>query len=113
NVAFEDGPNYAGIEQKKCSNCGDCVSGCNVGAKRTLLVNYLPDAVRHGAEIFCEVSRSHLSRDNGKWIVHVELLDAGRERYDAPPAFVTADMVFVAAGVFGSTEILHRSRAKG
>ena len=56
NVTFTDGPNAAGVEQRACNLCGDCVSGCNHRAKNTVTENYLPDAVAHGAHIFCEVS---------------------------------------------------------
>ena len=37
-------PNAQGVEQKPCIDCGDCVTGCNVGAKNTLYMNYLPVA---------------------------------------------------------------------
>ena len=35
-----------------CVGCGDCVSGCNYSAKSTIIMNYLPDAKNHSAEIF-------------------------------------------------------------
>ncbi|WPB75200.1 alpha/beta fold hydrolase [Archangium violaceum] len=114
NVTFEDGVNEAGVFQKACNNCGDCCSGCNVGAKNTVLMNYLPDARRHGAEIFCETSVRYLERGaNGKWLVHFQVLDTGREKFDAPLLTVSADLVVLAAGSLGSTEILLRSKAKG
>ena len=55
-VTFEDTPsNHVGVPQPKCTGCGNCCGGCNVGAKNTLNMNYLPDAKAHGAEIFTEV----------------------------------------------------------
>lgn len=114
NVTFEDGHNEAGVHQKACTLCGDCCSGCNVGAKNTVLMNYLPDAKRHGAEIYCETAVRHVERSaDGRWLVHFQLLETGRERFDAPALFVTADIVILAAGVLGSTEILLRSKEKG
>lgn len=114
NVTFEDGPNAAGVFQKACNNCGDCCSGCNVGAKNTVLMNYLPDAKRHGAEIYCETSVRYVERSSdGKWLVHYQVLDTGREKFDAPLLTVSADIVVLAAGTLGSTEILLRSKEKG
>src|SRR5690606_25058962 len=51
-VSFEPGINAAGIAQPGCTLCGDCCAGCNVGAKNTVALTYLPDAVRHGAEVY-------------------------------------------------------------
>ena len=63
NVTFTAGPNAAGIEQPACTLCGDCCSGCNVGAKNTVQMTYLPDAARHGASIFTEATVSHVRQD--------------------------------------------------
>ena len=113
NVTFTDERNAAGVEQHACNGCGDCVSGCNVGAKNTLLMNYLPDAVRHGARIFTEVDVRHVARAGTRWSVTIRPLDGGREDFDhAADILVTADIVVVGAGVLGSTEILLRSAAR-
>lgn len=116
NVTFDKLPNnlnHVGVEQLPCNHCGDCVSGCNNKAKNTTLMNYLPDATNHGAEIFCQAQVRHLERDGNGWIVHFQYLDSGREKFDAPTLFVKADIVVVSAGTLGSTEILLRSRDKG
>jgi len=113
NVTFEDGVNGVGVEQHKCALCGDCVTGCNYAAKNTVLMNYLPDARNHGAEIYTRVAVQHLERKTGGWLVHYQLLDSGREAFDAPTLFLSADLVVLAAGTLGSTEILLRSKAKG
>ena len=44
------------FDQPACNGCGNCVSGCNTGAKNTLNMNYLPDAKVHGATFFTKVS---------------------------------------------------------
>ena len=113
NVTFEDRKNNAGVNQYKCELCGDCMTGCNYGAKNTTLMNYLPDAKNHGAEIFTGVAVQYISKTDNKWVVHYLIEDAGSEKFNAPDLFVTADIVVVGGGTLGSTEILLRSREKG
>jgi cholesterol oxidase len=108
-VTFAPTVNPAGIAQPACTGCGDCCGGCNVGAKNTVALSYLPDAARHGAEIFTHARVSHVTRErDGGWCVHVERQDGGGERLQ-----VEADIVVLAAGTLGSTEILLRSRERG
>jgi cholesterol oxidase len=109
NVTFTEGVNRFGVPQHACECCGDCVSGCNYAAKNTLIMNYLPDAKAHGAEMYTEVSVRFVEPVRDRWAVHYELLDAGRERFAPPPMMVTAAVVILAAGTLGSTEILLRS----
>ena len=116
NVNFETLPNntnHVGVQQLPCVGCGDCMSGCNYRAKNTVLMNYLPDAKNNGAEIFTEVSVRYLERRNERWIVHYQLQNTGREKFNAPTMFVSADIVVLAAGTLGSTEILLRSQKNG
>lgn len=112
-VTFKDGINHVGVEQKACNNCGDCVSGCNYKAKNTLLMNYLPDARNFGAQIFCGASVRYVEKQGNGWLVHYQIVDSGQEKFDAPTQFVQADIVVLAAGTLGSTEILLRSKANG
>ncbi|HYZ92250.1 MAG TPA: GMC family oxidoreductase [Actinomycetota bacterium] len=114
NVTFADGTNAAGIEQRACSLCGDCVTGCNHWAKNTVLMNYLPDAHRHGAHIFTEIqARTVRKRPDGTWLIEYVDLSVARRRPWRRTRFVTADVVVLAAGSLGSTEILLRSRYAG
>jgi cholesterol oxidase len=113
NVNFEDKINKVGVAQHKCANCGDCVTGCNHAAKNTTHMNYLPDAVNHGADIFCEAGVSYIERSGNQWLVHFDVYNTGREKFYPPALFVKADKVIVSAGSLGSTEILLRSAAKG
>lgn len=132
-VSFEDNVNPAGIAQPACTLCGDCCGGCNVGAKNTVALTYLPDAVRHGADLYTHAKVSHVVKDagSGKWRVHLRSVaeDDSKSRSkgkddgagatgatgatDAGLFAVTADMVILAAGTLGSTEILLRSRDEG
>jgi cholesterol oxidase len=113
NVNYEEGINRVGVEQHPCNGCGDCVTGCNYAAKNTTLMNYLPDAKNHGAEIFTQTSVRYLEKRDGKWVVHFQELNEGREDFNAPLLSVTADIVVLAAGTLGSTEILLRTRDHG
>ena len=108
-VSFEEIVNPAGVTQPACTLCGDCCSGCNVGAKNTTAMTYLPDAKAHGAEIFTELSVSHFAKRDGGWRVHF----APSELNGAGPRFVDARIVVLGAGTLGSTEILLRSREQG
>lgn len=114
NVSFEDKlDNEVGIAQPKCTNCGDCVTGCNVGAKNTTAMNYLPDAFNHGAEIFTEVDVRYVEKTAHGWKVNFQPANTGREVFKAADMFVFADNVILSAGSLGSTEILFRSAKNG
>jgi cholesterol oxidase len=108
-VSFEETVNPAGVAQAACTLCGDCCSGCNVGAKNTVAMTYLPDAKAHGAEMFTALTVSHVEKLSGGWRVHF----APSEDKDGAPSHVDAKTVLLAAGTLGSTEILLRSRERG
>jgi cholesterol oxidase len=112
-VSFEATVNPAGIAQPACTRCGDCCGGCNAGAKNTVALTYLPDAARHGAEIFTHAKVRRVAKGaDGRWQVHLQRLDSPAGA--APSEMrVSADVVVLAAGTLGSTEILLRSRATG
>jgi cholesterol oxidase len=113
NVTFSDGKNVAGVEQKACNGCGDCVTGCNYRAKNTTLMNYLPDAKNHGAEIFTKVAVDRVELKNGKWVVRYKVMGTGQEKFWNTTSFVTADLVILAAGTLGTSEIMIRSKNEG
>lgn len=114
NVTFVDGPNAVGVRQNACTLCGDCCSGCNYGAKNSVLMNYLPDAHWHGAQVFTQVDVRSVQRWEGKWRVAYDVLGEGRTSSpDATSRFVLADVVVLAAGTLGSTQILLRSKDLG
>ena len=111
-VSFAETVNPAGITQPACTNCGDCCGGCNVGAKNTVALTYLPEAHNHGAEIFTEAKVRHVARDDdGSWRVTVQDLTA--EKGVPRELIVAAGVVVLAAGTLGTTEILLRSAERG
>lgn len=114
NVHFkQDKVNSIGVPQEPCNNCGDCITGCNYEAKKTLCFTYLPIAKSYGAQIYvqCDVDRIE-ARDDGRWDVHFQRLKTGHESIE-PSEKLTARAVVVGAGVLGTAGILMRSRNAG
>ncbi|HEX2705374.1 MAG TPA: GMC family oxidoreductase [Candidatus Lustribacter sp.] len=104
-----------GPDRVGCTECGNCMVGCRIGAKNTLRKNYLALAERLGVTI--EPLRT---------VVHLRALDPGHpergyavthERSGAwarkDSTTVTAEQVVVAAGTWGSQKLLHAMAAAG
>lgn len=107
--SLPENKNHLGVEQHACVQCGDCISGCNYGAKNTVLMNYLPDAKQHGAQIHTEITVESIQQEPDHWRVNIK--DTHGHALDLNS--ITADIVIVAAGTLGSNEILLRSRENG
>jgi cholesterol oxidase len=107
-ISHAPGVNAAGVMQYGCRYCGDCWSGCNVGAKNTVGITYIADAVDHGATVFCESRAQSIARFSNKWEVVVDdLAQPGSSlRFQAPIAVL-------AAGTMGTNELLLRAREQG
>ena len=90
------------IDWQTCNGCGDCVTGCNNGAKRNIAMTYLPLAKQAGAQIFTECKVTHVEPG---WKLHFEHAGKGHT--------LSAKAVVLGAGSLGSTEILLRSKARG
>jgi formate hydrogenlyase subunit 6/NADH:ubiquinone oxidoreductase subunit I len=70
--------NEFGIKLNACVACGDCMTGCNVGAKASLNTNLLAQAKRDGVEIYTGASVLSLRR-----IVETEKNASGnKNRFD-------------------------------
>lgn len=117
-----------------CTLCGDCMTGCNVGAKKSVDTTLLREAWRKGAEIYTGGSVLEVRKDDRKrqphgnggangtdastqgaigepvWIVKTVYTDESLRRRHSPK-YLRARHVILAAGTLGSTEILLRSRS--
>lgn len=98
--------NAQGQEQGTCIHLGNCDIGCDVGAKNTLDLNYIPLAERHGAEVRpLHLVRNIEPESEGYrvWFDRIEgrTLVRGSE---------SAAKVVVAAGSLGTSELLLRCR---
>ena len=112
-------PIHATIDAERCIGCGDCATGCNVeGAKLTLTETYLAEAALAGVTMVSGATVMAVHRDDdGRWTVRAYPSERGD--ISADPMSLTmheivlhADKVVLAAGTFGSTEILQRSRER-
>ena len=112
HVAFQEKTNAAGVVQPACTLCGDCMAGCNVGAKTTVHSTYLADAVNHGAELFTGANVRLVERTGGD-LWRVVFRKIGDKDSHVPVGTVTAAMVVLAAGTLGTAEIMMRSRENG
>lgn len=94
-----------------CTLCGNCMVGCRVGAKNTLMKNYLALAERRGVVIeplrtVSEVREipgggfAVTTQHSGAWFRHARRT-------------VTARQVVLAAGTWGTQQLLHRMKESG
>ncbi|HEY1339634.1 MAG TPA: GMC family oxidoreductase N-terminal domain-containing protein, partial [Bryobacteraceae bacterium] len=106
-----DGPNAVGVNQKPCIDCGNCVTGCNVGAKNTLYMNYLPMAAKAGAIIHTQTKVEWLEKlSGGAWRIHGKHVENDGSGHSFT---LDAGEVILSAGSLNSTEILLRSEMHG
>ena len=98
--------NAQGQQQGTCIHLGNCDIGCDVRAKNTLDLNYIPLAEQRGADVRpLHVVRA-IERRNGGYGVLFDRIEHGRLVRGSE----TAARVIVAAGSLGSTELLLRCR---
>lgn len=116
-IAFADGTRTpAQVAMHRCLRCGDCVSGCNHRAKKSLDTNYLALAHARGARLFTGGTAYRIAAlpEGRGYAVEFFFTDRRKARTDnARPYVVRARRVVVAAGTLGSTELLKRSEAAG
>ncbi|WP_242900786.1 FAD-dependent oxidoreductase [Actinomadura terrae] len=103
-------PAPTAIDNNLCTNCNWMMSGCRFDAKRSLLLNYLPAAVAHGAQIRPLHEVQYLSRtDDGGYQVHYNVVDDEDYRVVAGSGTLEAKIVVIAAGAGATPVILQRS----
>ena len=116
------GPNPVGVVQAACTGCGNCITGCNIGAKNTLTSNALPLARSRGVNIFAGVTAISVRPDEqpmtlpsglpSQWQLICRRTAAGAAPAVGEPFAIHAHAVVIAAGTLGSTEIMLRSESQ-
>jgi len=100
------------IDTAKCTNCNWMMAGCRFDAKRSLLQNYLPAAISHGAHIRPMHEVQQLSRTaDGNYRVHYSIIDDEDYRVQTGSGTIDAKIVVLAAGAGATPVILQRSEA--
>ncbi|MFF8848263.1 FAD-dependent oxidoreductase [Streptomyces sp. NPDC015127] len=100
------------VEERRCRNCNWMLSGCRFGAKRSLLLNYLPAAQAHGAEVRPLSEAQTLCRSplvGYQYAVTYLNLDPGDYTPSGAGETIHAKVVVLAAGAAGTPVILKRS----
>lgn len=108
--------NLHGRQRSTCRLCGECNIGCNIGAKNSLDYNYLSAAQYHGADLRTghEV-RAIRSRPAGGYEVDyvrhdLQDQDSQPDATAQPLRMIACDRLVLAAGTYGTTYLLLRSR---
>ncbi len=98
--------NEQGQQQGTCVHLGNCDIGCDVQAKNSLDLNYIPLAERHGATVRPLHLVRRIEPDGDGYRVVFDRIENGR----LIPGSERAEKVVLAAGSIGTTELLLRCR---
>ncbi len=101
--------NPQGMIQRACTLCGDCINGCNIGAKNTLAMNYLPVAKHNGTEMYTQCEVTSIEKMSGYYRVNMNYVDDTQNEITRHPVSVNTRMVVVGAGSPASSTILMES----
>lgn len=106
-------PFFGGVGPARtgCIECGECMTGCRHGAKNTLVKNYLALAEAGGAQVIPMTTVTGFEqRGDRTWAVHTR--PTGRKLPGGGKTY-TARHVVLAAGTYGTQDLLFRMRDKG
>ncbi|WP_100522471.1 FAD-dependent oxidoreductase [Mycobacteroides abscessus] len=101
----------AGPDRVGCTECGSCMTGCRVGAKNTLVKNYLGLAESNGAQVIPLTTVTAVQQGaDGVWRVSTK--STGRWVRKQRKTY-TAKYVVLAAGTWGTQNLLFKMKDKG
>ncbi|MFE5503076.1 GMC oxidoreductase [Amycolatopsis japonica] len=96
--------------RKPCTHCGECMTGCRVGAKNTTVKNYLYLAEKAGAEVHPLTTAVSVRPIGGGYAV--DTVRTGRWVRKAKRTFTAEHVVFAAASL-GTQRLLHSLKDSG
>jgi cholesterol oxidase len=101
----------AGPARTGCTECGSCMTGCRVGAKNTLVKNYLYLAEQDGAQVIPLTTVTSVSpRETGGYEVSLKKTGTTSKKFRTT---ITAEKVVFAAGTWGTQNLLHTLKDTG
>lgn len=112
NAGHTCNPVPVAVDLDACTNCNWMLNGCRFGAKRSMLLNYLPAAVAHGAQIrpLHEVQTISPALTSGyRYAVEYMTVDGSDYRVGTGGGVIEAKLVVVAAGAMATPVLLRRS----
>ncbi|SEG80309.1 cholesterol oxidase [Thermomonospora echinospora] len=117
-IAEPEYGNLHGVPRRTCRLCGECDIGCNDGAKNSLDFTYLSAARHHGADLRTshEVMRIRPRAGGGYEVDYVhhdttaKAAEAAAEAAGTPVRTIGCDRLVLAAGTYGTSYLLLRSR---
>lgn len=96
--------------RKDCIGCGFCMMGCSYNRKQSMLITYVPRALKAGADIYSDARVDRILTKGGR-AVGVEGAIVDREtKKPRVPLRIEAPIVVLAAGAIASPIIWLRSR---
>jgi cholesterol oxidase len=97
----------AGPERTGCTECGSCMTGCRVGAKNTLVKNYLYLAEQAGAKVIPLTTVTAVRPRGDSFEVDIRKTGTTSRTFRHT---LTAGRVVLAAGTWGTQNLLHEMR---
>ena len=89
-----------------CDGQSSCIAGCPISAKRSTAVSFLPEALKRNAFLFSHMRVKKILVENGQAVGVVAGVPGFGQEFEMT---VKARMVVLAAGTFGTPQILYRS----
>ncbi|WP_026422456.1 GMC family oxidoreductase [Actinokineospora inagensis] len=100
----------AGPSRVGCTECGSCMTGCRVGAKNTLVKNYLYLAEKNGAQVIPLTTVTAVRPRGDGYEVDLRKTGTSSKSFRTT---ITARNVVLAAGTWGTQNLLHAMRDNG
>src|SRR5262245_16693873 len=90
--------------------------GCNVGAKNTLTMNYLPLAKQHGARLITQAEVHTFRRSERpeyRYRLDATLREYASSRLQQRQVVIYTNMLVLSAGVFGTNKLMFNAHLHG